>query len=112
MSSFFGGNKIARMKLLSLPNGIILKDLFLVWNIYPCDCQFIGPRLREWTATGLNQSWILSFIFCHFIKTEVCHSTSRSASKQNLRWSDMDLDELLHVLGSILSMEVIETHGT
>ena len=64
MSSFFGGNKIARMKLLSLPNGIILKDLFLVWNIYPCDCQFIGPRLM-----GMDSYWIkpdLDFII-HFL---------------------------------------------
>ena len=38
-------------------------------------------------------------------------STNRYASKKNPRFSDMNLDEFLHVLGIILSMEVIEIHG-
>lgn len=64
MSSFFGDNKIARTKLLCLPNGIILKDLFLVWNIYPSDCQFIGSRLMGMDSYRIKQE--LDFII-HFL---------------------------------------------
>ena len=45
LSSFFVGNKIARIKLLWLPNGIIPNDLISGWNFDPCDHQVIGPRL-------------------------------------------------------------------
>ena len=44
LSSFFVGNRIARMKLLWLPSGIIYNYLISGWNIDPCDHQVIGPR--------------------------------------------------------------------
>lgn len=68
----------------------------------------LPQNVWEWTALRLNQSWVLPL---DLAKTEVIPYTIRYTSKQNPRWSDMNLDEFLHVLGIILSRGVIELHG-
>ena len=101
------------MKLLWLPNGIILNELISGWNIDPCDRQVIGPRHMEIDSYEIKPElgFIIHFLPYDFIKTEVIPSTNRYPSKQSSRWSDMNLDGFLHVLENILPMEVIEIHG-
>lgn len=83
------------------------------WNMNPCDRQVIAPKRMEMDSFEIKPElgFIIHFLPLDLAKTEVIPYTIRYTSKQNPRWSDMNLDEFLHVLEIILSRGVIELHG-
>ena len=73
----------------------------------------MGPRLQRlegYTITS-ELDYILHFLPIQHIKEAIIPNTNKYAKKQDPRWIDIDFDEVLHVLGLLIAMEVYEIHG-
>ena len=51
------------------------------------------------------------FLPMAYIRDIIIPSTNLHAKRQDPKWKDMDVDELLHILGLLHAMEVYETNG-
>ena len=55
--------------------------------------------------------YILHFLPIQYIKETLIPNTNKYGKKQDPRWTDVDFDEVLHVLGLLIAMEVYKIHG-
>ena len=73
----------------------------------------MGPRLQRLEGYTIKSEldYILHFLPIQHIKEVVIPNTNKYAKKQDPRWIDIDFDEVLHVLGLLIAMEVYEIHS-
>ena len=73
----------------------------------------MGPRLQRLEGYTIKSEldYILHFLPIQHIKEVVIPNTNKYAKKQDPRWINIDFDEVLHVLGLLIAMEVYEIHS-
>ena len=53
----------------------------------------------------------MHFLPMNYLINTVITATNNKGKKENARWTDMDLDKMLHLLGLLLAMQVYKIHG-
>ena len=82
-------------------------------SVDPCDQQVLGAYLQQLEGYTIKSEldYILHFLPIQYTKETIILNTNKYRKKQDPRWTDVDFDEVLHVLGLLIAMEVYKIHG-
>ena len=81
-------------------------------SVDPCNRQVLVPHLwLEGYTIKSELNYILHFLPIWYKKKTIIPNTNKYWKKQDPRWADVDFDEVLHVLGLLIAMEVYKIHG-
>ena len=73
----------------------------------------MGSHLQQLEGYTIKSEldYILHFLPIQHTQETIILNTNKYHKKQDPRWTDVDFDEVLHVLGLLIAMEVYEIHG-